>query len=158
MHLQQRLNLGLSAAIFAGPVLACSDQQSDPSLAPSGSSADAAAGQWVMRANMSTDRVNTTTATVTDAQGRTTLYVIGGRNPSSTGSFCSGGLSKAQAYNATTNTWKTRADFPRPIQHTNGAGVIDGKIYVTGGCAGFKLYHGWTTMYDPATTLGRRSG
>ncbi len=142
---------GISAGLLVAAV-ACNDQQSDPTgLAPSSNSADAAAGQWVTRANMPSDRVNTTTATVTDAQGRTTLYVIGGRNPSSTAAFCSGGLSKVQAYNAATNTWKTKADFPHPIQNTNGAGVIDGKIYVTGGCAGFMLYHGWTYMYDPAT-------
>jgi N-acetylneuraminic acid mutarotase len=139
------------AALLAATV-ACQEQQSDPALlAPSDASAEATAGQWIMRANMPSDRVNTTTATVTDAQGRTTLYVVGGRNPSSTAGFCSGGLSKVQAYNASTDTWTTRAAFPYPIQYTNGAGVIKGKIYLTGGCTGYGAYYGWTWMYDPAT-------
>jgi N-acetylneuraminic acid mutarotase len=29
--------------------------------------------------------------------------------------------------------------------------VINGKIYMTGGCTGYKSYHGWTWMYDPTT-------
>src|SRR5437773_3803943 len=84
------------AALLAATV-ACQEQQSDPVLlAPSDASAEATAGQWIMHANMPSDRVNTTVAAVTDAQGRTTLYVVGGRNPSSTAGFCSGGLSKVQ--------------------------------------------------------------
>jgi N-acetylneuraminic acid mutarotase len=100
---------------------------------------------------MPSDRILTTTASVADAQGRTTLYVIGGRNPSSTAGFCGGGLSKVQAYNAATNTWSTKAQFPTVIQSTNGAGVINGKIYLTGGCTGSKRYNGRTWMYDPST-------
>jgi N-acetylneuraminic acid mutarotase len=137
-----------SAVLLAVP--ACQDQPSEPSLAPVDPTAEAAAGQWVVRANMPTDRINTTTATVTDASGRTTLYVIGGRPASGSAFTCSGGLSKVQAYNAATNAWTTRAPFPHPIQQTNGTGVINGKIYLTGGCIASSSYRGWTWMYDPA--------
>ena len=141
---------------------ACHDSATEPeqaqlSAAESTASAlDAApaavaSNTWLTKANMPSDRILTTTASVADAQGRTTLYVIGGRNPSSTAGFCAGGLSKVQAYNSETNSWSTKAPFPHPIQSTNGAGVIGGKIYLTGGCTGFLRYFGWTWMYDPTT-------
>src|SRR3954469_347362 len=125
------------------------EQQSEPAQLPS--MAAATSNTWVTRANMPSDRVNTTTATLTDAQGQTILYAIGGHNPGSTNSVCIGGQSKVQAYNASTNTWSTKAPFPHPIQSTNGTGVIRGKIYMTGGCTGSKSFFGWTWMYDPAT-------
>jgi N-acetylneuraminic acid mutarotase len=150
------------ASVIAGMLLTagCQDSPTAPEqpeiAAPEQSSVAApalavAANSWSTRANMPTDRVNTTTAAVTNAQGHSILYVIGGRSPSSTAGFCSAGLSKVQAYDATTNTWSTRAPFPHPIQYTNGAAVINGKVYMTGGCTGYKAYHGWTWMYDPAT-------
>ena len=151
-----RLRSGVPTAVLLLAALACQDQQSDPMLAPTDQSANATANQWITRANMPTDRINTTTATVKNARGRTILYVIGGRNPSSTAASCSGGLSKVQAYDATANTWRTKAPFPAPIQLTNGAGVIDGKIYITGGCTGFKNYSGWTWMYDPGSNTWTR--
>ena len=137
--------------VFLAALGACQESGTDPVLlAPSESSADAVAGRWITRANMPSDRVNTTTAAVTNSQGRTTLYVIGGQTTNST-TTCSGGLSTVQAYNASTNKWTRKAPFPSPIQHTNGAGVIKGKIYLTGGCIRFKVLRGWTWMYDPAT-------
>jgi N-acetylneuraminic acid mutarotase len=137
---------------------ACQDSPTEPQQ-PAGPAAElstttasaTASNTWSTKANMSTDRINTTTATITDAQGRSVMYVIGGRSPTSTAGFCSAGLSKVQAYNVSTNTWTTRAPFPHPIQFTNGAGVINGKIYMTGGCTAYKSYHGFTWMYDPAT-------
>ena len=147
---------GSMAAALLIMAAACQDsptqpeQQPEPADLASTAAAAAVSNTWITRANMPADRINTTTATVTDAQGRTTLYVIGGRSPSSTAGFCGGGLSKVQAYDASANTWSTKAPFPHPIQYTNGAGVINGKIYLTGGCIGYKIYYGWTWMYDPA--------
>jgi N-acetylneuraminic acid mutarotase len=146
---------GSVAAAFLIVTAACQDTPTEPPSSPQAESSRpalaVAANSWITRATMPTDRVNTTTATVTDAQGRSVLYVIGGRSPFSDANFCSAGLSKVQAYDASANTWKTRAPFPHPIQYTNGAAAINGKIYMTGGCTGYKAYHGWTWMYDPAT-------
>jgi N-acetylneuraminic acid mutarotase len=142
---------GVFAAALLIVTAACQDSATEPEQAQVSAPALAvASNSWLTRANMPSDRINTTTATVTDAQGRTFLYVIGGRNPSSTAGFCSGGLSKVQAYDASTNTWSTKAPFPYPIQGTNGAGVIGGKIYMTGGCISNLVYRGWTWMYNPA--------
>ena len=154
---------GPAAALALIATAACHDsatepEQADLSLSAAGESsptasavAAAASNTWLTKANMPSDRINTTTATISDAQGRTTLFVIGGRNPASTAGFCSAGVGKVQAYNSAANTWSTKAPFPHPIQSTNGAGVIGGKLYMTGGCTGFNRYFGWTWMYDPAT-------
>jgi N-acetylneuraminic acid mutarotase len=148
---------GSLAAALLIVTAACQDtptepeQPREPAAELSTAAAAAASNTWITRANMPTDRVNTTTATITDAQGRSVLYVIGGRSPFSDANFCSAGLSKVQAYNVTANTWRTLAPFPHPIQYTNGAAVINGKIYLTGGCTGQNVYHAWTWMYDPAT-------
>jgi N-acetylneuraminic acid mutarotase len=148
---------GSLAAALLIVTAACQDTPTEPEqprepVAELSTAASAVASNtWITQANMPTDRVNTTAATVTDAQGRSVLYVIGGRVSYSDANFCSAGLSKVQAYDASANTWRTRAPFPHPIQYTNGAAVINGKIYMTGGCTGYKSYHGWTWMYDPAT-------
>jgi N-acetylneuraminic acid mutarotase len=112
--------------------------------------APAAAGTWRSRATMPSDRFNVAAAVVTDAQGRSTLYAIGGKNPGSTAPFGSGGLTTVQAYRSATNSWITRAPLPRPLQFTNGAVAINGKIYVSGGVAGYKNYRTELLVYDPA--------
>ena len=42
-------------------------------------------------------------------------------------------LAKVTAYNVATNTWTDRRPLPVPLAWSNGAGVINGKIYVSGG-------------------------
>ena len=38
-----------------------------------------------------------------------------------------------RAYNVSTNTWTSKANLPLPIRSNNGAVVLDGKIYLSGG-------------------------
>jgi hypothetical protein len=84
---------------------------------------------WLTRGDMwSTERYDLATAVVPNAAGQSILYAIGGR------SAAGGALSKVMAYNVATNTWILRAPLPRPLYGTNGAEVINGKIYVSGGC------------------------
>lgn len=109
---------------------------------------------WHTRANMPSDRLSPTAAVVPDAQKQTILYVIGGHDPNVT--FCSGGVSTVQAYNPATDTWRRVAPLPRQLSHTNGTGVVKGKIYVSGGCFRYKGYSNWLLMYDPATNTWTR--
>ena len=44
-------------------------------------------------------------------------------------------MGEVRAYNVATNTWTSKRDMPAARYGMNGAGVIDGKIYVTGGFA-----------------------
>ena len=130
---------------------ACQDSATEPEQARVSAPAMAvASNRWVTRVNMPSDRIDVTTAVVTNAQGRTILYVIGGRSPGAF-NFCTSMLSKVQAYDPVANTWTTKAPFPGLIASTNGAGVINGKIYLTGQCDAQASSEGRTWMYDPAT-------
>jgi len=100
---------------------------------------------WINRADMpGVARWDFATATVKNAAGQSVLYTIGGctdiRAP----------RNSVAAYNVATNTWLGRAPLPGLRCSPNGAGVIDGRIYVTGG---IYLQRGTSNLYvyDPAT-------
>ncbi len=104
--------------------------------------------RWIARAALfGTERWGLATAVVQNAAGQSTLYAIGGKT--ATGAT-GGSLSKVQAYNVATNTWTSKASLPRPLYWTNGAGVIDDKIYISGGLAAQDSYQQALFMYDPA--------
>jgi len=105
-----------------------------------------ASNSWLTRANMLPNRTDLAVATVTNASGQSVVYAIGGLTPTGMP------LNKVLAYNVATNAWSFRRPLPQPRAGTNGAGVINGKIYVSGGYSDYggdfptrRLY-----MYDPA--------
>jgi N-acetylneuraminic acid mutarotase len=55
-----------------------------------------------------------------------------------------------QAYNVATNIWTYRASLPVPLYATNGAGVIGGKVYISGGLSQPKWYRAELYVYNPA--------
>lgn len=124
----------------------------------SGANLDAAVSNtWITRANMpSTERWAGTVAAaaVPNSAGQWVVYIIGGR------SLASGAtLGKVQAYNVATNTWSYKASAPAAFALSNGTGVINGKIYVSGGLVGgggrnriLKTLF----RYDPATDTWTR--
>jgi N-acetylneuraminic acid mutarotase len=84
-------------------------------------------GSWATKAPMPTSRLGLVGAVVRNAAGQYIFYTIGGensRNPA---------MSRVEAYNAATNKWTRRASLPAKRAWSNGADVIGGKIYVTGG-------------------------
>ena len=97
-------------------------------------------GTWIKRAPLWSDRRQLATALVTNAAGQSVVYAIGGTSATSV-------QSKVMAYNTVTNTWSLKAPLPRALHSTNGAGVIDGKIYVSGGFYNFRL-----SAYIPASS------
>lgn len=60
------------------------------------------------------------------------------------------------AYNAATNTWSFPHPLPIPLAQSNGAGVINGKIYVSGGFQGNADLSIGLYVYDPATNTWAR--
>jgi N-acetylneuraminic acid mutarotase len=141
----------LSALLLSGLVLVACDQTT---TAPDGGNADrlpdhelaALSNAWITRANLPrVERFGLTTAVVPNAAGQSVLYAIGGQT--GTG----GSLSNVQAYNVATNSWSDRAPLPRPLFWTNGAGVINGKIYVSGGVASNRNFRAELYQYDPKT-------
>ena len=141
-----------AAFAFAALTLAACN---DTPTAPEAELATAAAvsNTWMQKADMfGGNRVGMTLATVPNASGQSILYAIGGRVPGG------GSLSRVQAYNVSTNRWMYRTEMPSPLYNTNGAGVIDGKIYVSGGRqkTDYKDSRFYLYMYDPATNMWTR--
>src|SRR4051812_2460834 len=148
---------GSLAAVLLIVTAACQDTPTEPEqprepVAELSTAASAvASNSWITRANMPSDRYDPAVAVVTNAQGQTVLYAIGGRT--TTGSAPVG---KVQAYNAATNTWTTRASLPQALSNTNGAGVINGKIYLSGGERYDRSFAASLFVYDPATNQWSR--
>jgi N-acetylneuraminic acid mutarotase len=121
-----------------------------------------ASNSWIERAHMPGVRAYLTAATVTDASGQSIVYAIGGASCTN----CSGlstPVNTVTAYNVATNTWASRRPLPVPLAYSNGAGVINGKIYVSGGYTRYAYNSGvypLTTsalyMYDPARNTWTR--
>jgi N-acetylneuraminic acid mutarotase len=116
--------------------------------------------RWITRANMpNIERWGLTSAVVPNAAGQSIFYAIGGSSasfPQANGPTTDA-LTKVQAYNAATNEWIVRASLPLPLYLTNGAGVINGKIYVSGGrMSGDKKYQRELLEYNPATNTWTR--
>jgi N-acetylneuraminic acid mutarotase len=115
----------------------------------------AAQNTWTRRADMwGIERTDMAVAVVTNAARERVLYAMGGAT--TTG----GTLSRVMAYNATTNTWTLKAEMPIPLKATNGAVVINGKIYLSGGLVSKndKSYSARLLVYDPVTnTWARKS-
>ncbi len=128
-------------------VASCADSPTEPppinSASPEALAIAAPSNAWIKRANMPSDRNQPAVAVVTNAQGQTVLYAIGGSTPRGSP------LGTVQAYNAATNTWTYRASLPVALSETNGAGVINGKIYLSGGKKSGSIVS-YLFMYDPA--------
>jgi hypothetical protein len=141
--------LALGSLVLA----ACGDETTAPSEA-SASPATAAvtSNAWITRADMLTTRTDLAVATVPNAAGQSIVYTIGGRNPNGVP------LKTVSAYNVATNTWTFRRALPVALAWTNGAAVINGKIYVSGGFSDYNQYHlsHALYMYDPATNTWTR--
>jgi N-acetylneuraminic acid mutarotase len=112
-----------------------------------------ASNSWITRADMLTNRTDLAVATVTNPAGQSVLYAMGGRNPNGVP------IGTVAAYNVATNTWAfTRSPLPVPLAFTNGAGVINGKIYISGGFTNYHLddLSLGLYMYDPAANTWTR--
>jgi N-acetylneuraminic acid mutarotase len=86
--------------------------------------AELTAGSWVQKAPLPTGRTALAAAVVN--RPSPVLYAIGGGVDGRT-------LATVEAFDLTTNTWTTKAPLPARLESTNGAAVIGGKIYVSGG-------------------------
>jgi N-acetylneuraminic acid mutarotase len=143
-------------ACAAGPLVllatvGCQDDSRSPTEPGAGSLATPqlalGSNTWVARKDMPSDRNDFALATVPNASGQSILYVMGGHSPGG------GGVSQVNAYNVATNTWTWRAQMPVPVFKSNGAGVIGGKIYVSGGAVNFYNYSAALQVYDPAKNV-----
>jgi len=112
-----------------------------------------ASDKWILRANMPRNRTSLALATVQNAAGQSIVYAIGGYLPDGRES------NNVIAYNLATNTWTFRQPMPWASAESNGAGVINGKIYVTAGWGWDWSRARFVTpffMYDPAANTWTR--
>jgi N-acetylneuraminic acid mutarotase len=114
-------------------VTACGDDATEPTQSatptPSGPELAVVSNSWITRKNLPFPRTSLAVATVRNAAGQSIVYAIGGTSDVYPGTF----LRNVTAYNVATNTWTERRPLPVPLGATNGAGVINGKIYISGG-------------------------
>jgi N-acetylneuraminic acid mutarotase len=145
---------GLSTAAVLLGIAACQDSPTEPEQAQSAELAAplsaVASNSWLTRADMPGDpRTNVVAASVVNAQKQTVLYLFGGRRIGAGGRI-NEQVHTVQAYNAATNTWKDKNPSPSVFEHTHGAHVIGGKIYIAGGMEGFSETSSLLWRYDPA--------
>ena len=131
--------LGLAAACTNGRELT-SPEDGLGSSGPLSADLLAASNSWTWKRFMAAARHDAVAATIGN-----TIYVFGGNNPSNTAT------TTVQAYNVSTNTWALRKPLPAPRAWLNGASVINGKIYVTGGYG-----HNTLFVYSPQTNTWTR--
>jgi N-acetylneuraminic acid mutarotase len=70
------------------------------------------------------------------------LYVIGGYNER---------FRRVAVYNPATDSWKLVAPLPFEVGADGAAAVLNGQLYVMGGCTHFRCYSRLVEAYDPAT-------
>jgi N-acetylneuraminic acid mutarotase len=109
---------------------------------------------WLTRRDMPLELVYQAAADVPNAQGQSILYVIGGYKAETSNGFVPVG--EVRAYNAATDTWTSKKDMPAARFWMNGAGVIAGKIYVTGGLTGSHHRSASVFVYDPGSNTWTR--
>ena len=95
---------------------------------------------WVAKSKMPTAREAFAAAVVSGK-----MFARGGRLNGSV-------IAASHVYDAATNSWTSRAAMPQPRASSNGAGVINGIVYVPGGHSGDGLYtKGASTPTTPST-------
>jgi hypothetical protein len=155
--MQCRLPLPSLLTLAAFGLAACGEQTTEPNTAedqPTVPQLAVTSNTWLTRREMPLELVNQAAAVVPNAQGQSILYVIGGYKAESGNEFVA--MGEVRAYNVATNTWSTKRDMPAPRYAMNGAGVIRGKIYVTGGSSGRHQKSASVFAYDPASNTWTR--
>jgi N-acetylneuraminic acid mutarotase len=109
---------------------------------------------WAAKRSLSPYRYSMVAGTINGI-----IYVVGGVHTNWT---TSRRLSRVDAYNVATDTWSQVASMPGVREAPNGASVINGKLYVTGGYNNLHTAEGLQKptktlfVYDPGTNSWAR--
>jgi len=154
-----RLLLPSLLTLSALGLAACGEDTTQPNSAaepnPGAPEFALVSNTWRTRADMwGVERSSYAAVNTTNVLGQTIVYVIDGR------SLAGNPLGNVMAYNVYTNTWTVKAPLPVPLYATNGAGAINGKLYISGGCRFPSCtrngYSPALYMYDPTTNAWTR--
>lgn len=110
-----------------------------------------AGGTWTTRAPMPTPRWYLDGAVQNNSLGQPVFFAVGGYG-TETGRY----VRTVEAYNFANDRWTPRASLPLALAHTNGIGVIGGKLYMSGGifqANGLPGYHPGLNVYDPVRNI-----
>jgi hypothetical protein len=136
-------------AIGTGTLAGCGDEvtQPTPAAAPVSAATSSAIGsnRWIALADMPSDRFGPAIAVLGNGSGKSIVYAIAGSPADRVRP-----TRMVQAYDVPTNTWSFKANAYE-ADATNGAGVINGKIYVSGGSYGMNYRVKALIQYNPAT-------
>jgi len=151
------LVLGLSWLTLAS----CGSETTEPNTAPNTAVPQLAAtsNTWLTRHDMPLELYEQVTAVVPNAAGQSILYAIGGGKADSPYNGAPVTMGTVLAYNVATDRWSWKRDMPAARWGMNGAGVINGKIYVTGGYTKGGWYGGATAslfVYNIASNTWTR--
>jgi N-acetylneuraminic acid mutarotase len=122
------LHFGLAlGAVWA--LASCAEDATEPNpvIASTSLAAAVESNTWITRRDLFSYWTGMVTAMIPDPVGGSTLYAIGGANENRA---C---LGRVRAYDVAANTWKVKANLPLALCGINGAGVIEGRVYVAGG-------------------------
>jgi N-acetylneuraminic acid mutarotase len=115
---------------------ACGEETTQPNAAvdqPTVPQLAVTSNTWLTQRDMPLELFEQAVAVLPNAAGQSILYAIGGGKVNSPRHARPVPMGEVRAYNVATNIWSIRQDMPAPRWGMNGAGVIGGKIYVTGG-------------------------
>jgi len=137
-------------------VAACGEEATQPNTVvnePAAPQLAVASNTWLTRRDMPLELYEQVTAAVPNAAGQSILYAIGGGKVESPYPGAPIPMGEVRAYNVATNTWTSKQDMPVARWGMNGSGVINGKIYVTGGYtkAGYRGVTSSLFVYDIAS-------
>jgi N-acetylneuraminic acid mutarotase len=160
--MRHRLLLPSLLTLGALGLAACGDQTTEPTKAvdqPTAPQLSVTSNTWLTRRDMPLELLQQTAAVVPNAAGQSILYAIGGGLADSPKPGALVPVGEVRAYNVATNTWTSKRDMPVARWGMNGAGVIGGKIYVTGGYTKDGYGRGVTAslfVYNPAADTWTR--
>lgn len=143
-------SVGIGCAVLLG-VIGCHDDTTNPTEAtpaasePAVAAAATASNSWLTRRASPLAAVRPAIAMVANAAGQSQVYVMSGNRDS-----------RVQVYNVATNSWTLRKWLPVRMNLSNGAGVIGGRIYVSGGIIDGNRYHAELHVYDPVANTWTR--
>jgi len=115
---------------------ACGEETTQPNTAvdqPTAPQPAVTSNTWLTRRDMPLELYEQATAVVPNAAGQSILYAIGGGKANSRLNGAPVPMAEVRQYNVATNIWAPKSDMPVARWGMNGAGVIGGEIYVTGG-------------------------
>lgn len=155
--MRHRVLLPSLLTIGALGLAACGEQTTQPNTAvdqPAAPQLAVTSNTWLTRRDMPLELFEQVAAVVPNAAGQSILYTIAGRKWEWFGHPVP--MGEVRAYNVATNTWTSKQDMPAARYGMNGAGVINGKIYVTGGFTSERQPTASLFVYNPASNTWTR--